>query len=262
MQDSGARLPLEICQYDSAGLWRGTQVRCQPQNVAEDASSRNLRARARPPHDQRLLLVPRRGEGDDVVGATELCERVVPLVPPQLDLSLFVHRVHNPNIPQDLQVNNSWVTLVFRFSWESRQNGTKNAGQKRNARCTFVWVATWESVMWEVHTILTSPAASASPRCLAHSSSKDGSFCVNSSADEHDFHDKKQKQIKKSELQQVQIGGYSEMLRGGYSYRKCLWHKALYRNIRKFKLQTWFPSQDNDLLQIIKKKGPNMVSTL
>jgi hypothetical protein len=34
--------------------------------------------------------------------------------------------------------------------------------------------------------LLTSSAASASLRCLAQSSSKVGSFCMNSSADEHD----------------------------------------------------------------------------
>jgi hypothetical protein len=38
--------------------------------------------------------------------------------------------------------------------------------------------------------LLTSPAASASLRCLAQPSSKVGSFCMNSSADEHDCHDK------------------------------------------------------------------------
>lgn len=80
----------------------GAQVRRQPQNVTEDTSSCHLRACARPPHDQRLLLVPRRGEGDNVVGAGELRERVVPLVPPQLHLALLVHHVHDSNVPQDL----------------------------------------------------------------------------------------------------------------------------------------------------------------
>lgn len=85
-------------------LWRCTKVWGKPQYVTEYSTGCDLGPSTWSSDYQRLLLISCCRKSNNVIWTRELCKWVIFLVSSQFHYTCLLNHIHNPYVPQDLQI--------------------------------------------------------------------------------------------------------------------------------------------------------------